>query len=195
MAARLFTPKRAVASADESALPLAANACPETTSGPLRKGREAAALLLFAIAVFLTLALASLRTDPQDPAFSGADWVGPVGASLSGVLVRAFGLVAWFAPIELALLSAPLFTKRTNQANALRLAGDLVVAIVLSALVQVVAPNVLAFGRAPHLTRQAQAAFLEGLYAARTAPSVLRRSPDGRLRPETVQNAGYFTAT
>ncbi len=149
MAARLFTPKRAVASADESALPLAANACPETTSGPLRKGREAAALLLFAIAVFLTLALASLRTDPQDPAFSGADWVGPVGASLSGVLVRAFGLVAWFAPIELALLSAPLFTKRTNQANALRLAGDLVVAIVLSALVQVVAPNVLAFGRAP----------------------------------------------
>lgn len=55
--------------------------------------------------------------------------------------------------------------------------------------------DALAFGRAPHLTRQAQAAFLEGLYAARTAPSVLRRSPDGRLRPETVQNAGYFSAT
>src|SRR5690606_15527432 len=36
-----------------------------------------------------------------------------------------------------------------NRANALRLAGDLVVAIILSSLVQVVAPELLAFGRAP----------------------------------------------
>lgn len=146
MGARLFTPRRAVAGADE---PRAASEVPSRAPEPLRKGREAAALLLFAIAVFLCLALASLRTDPMDPALQGTDWMGPVGAFVAGILVRAFGLVAWFAPIELALLSAPLFTKRANRANALRLAGDLVVAIILSSLVQVVAPELLAFGRAP----------------------------------------------
>ncbi len=148
MGARLFTPRRAVAGADEPdsvAVGRVSGGSPE----PLRKGREAAALLLFAVAVFLCLALASLRTDPMDPALQGTDWMGPVGAFVAGVLVRAFGLVAWFAPIELALLSAPLFTKRANRANALRLAGDLVVAIILSSLVQVVAPELLAFGRAP----------------------------------------------
>ncbi|MCB9589259.1 MAG: DNA translocase FtsK 4TM domain-containing protein [Polyangiaceae bacterium] len=145
MGARLFTPRRAVAGADEPEAPAKVASHAE----PLRKGREAAALLLFAIAVFLCLALASLRTDPMDPALEGADWMGPVGAFVAGILVRAFGLVAWFAPIELALLSAPLFTKRANRANALRLAGDLVVAIILSSLVQVVAPELLAFGRAP----------------------------------------------
>ncbi|MGE0324506.1 MAG: DNA translocase FtsK 4TM domain-containing protein [Polyangiaceae bacterium] len=146
MGARLFTPRRAVAGADEPEAPAKASS---HVAEPLRKGREAAALLLFAIAVFLCLALASLRTDPMDPALEGADWMGPVGAFVAGILVRAFGLVAWFAPIELALLSAPLFTKRANRANALRLAGDLVVAIILSSLVQVVAPELLAFGRAP----------------------------------------------
>ncbi|MCA9626530.1 MAG: DNA translocase FtsK [Myxococcales bacterium] len=146
MGARLFTPRRAVAGADEPELSSASKAAaPE----PLRKGREAAALLLFAIAVFLCLALASHRADPQDPALQGSDWMGPVGAFVASILVRAFGLVAWFAPIELALLSAPLFTKRANRANALRLAGDLVVAIILSSLVQVVAPELLAFGRSP----------------------------------------------
>ncbi len=144
MSGRLFSPKRAVAG-PSSAEP---GSEPAPNIG-LRKGREAGALMLFALAVFLCLALASLRVDPSDPSLTGADWVGPVGSAVAGVLVRAFGLVAWLVPVELALLSAPLFTKRANQATALRLAGDLVVAIVLSALVQVMAPELLAFGRSP----------------------------------------------
>ncbi|MBX3182995.1 MAG: DNA translocase FtsK [Polyangiaceae bacterium] len=147
MSGRLFSPKRAVAGPEPSSGEPSSEPAPSVSG--LRKGREAGALMLFALAVFLCLALASLRVDPSDPSMTGPDWVGPVGAAVAGVLVRAFGLVAWLVPVELALLSAPLFTKRANQATALRLAGDLVVAIVLSALVQVMAPELLAFGRSP----------------------------------------------
>ncbi len=115
----------------------------------MRRGREAAALLLFAASVYLCLGLASLRIDPHDAGFHGADWVGPVGSWIAGVMVRAVGLVAWLVPVELAVLGVPLLTRRPNRATALRAAGDLVVALVLAALVQVAFPSLLAFGRMP----------------------------------------------
>ncbi len=148
MPVRLFAPRRATSPSSEVPESEARPGAEESPQ-PLARGREAAALLLFTLAAFLCLALASYRFDPADPTLTGADWVGPVGAFVASILVSAFGLAAWFAPIELALLSAPLFTRRPNRATSLRFAGDLVVAIVLASLLQVLMPRLLAFGRGP----------------------------------------------
>ncbi len=111
--------------------------------------KEAAALLLFAGAAFLTLALASFRMDSDDPTLHGADWVGAAGSLFAHTLVQGFGVVAWLAPFELALIGRPLLRGQLPRALGLRVAGDLVAAIVLSALCQVALPDALVFGRAP----------------------------------------------
>ncbi len=110
---------------------------------------ETAALLLFTGAAFLFLALATARFDPLDPAVHGANWVGPAGGSVAAILIQGFGLVAWLLPLEIALCGAPLFRGQQPRAIGLRVAGDLVVAIVLAALVQVAAPDAIVFGAAP----------------------------------------------
>jgi len=110
---------------------------------------ETAALLLFTGAAFLFLALATARVDPLDPAVHGSNWVGPVGGNVAAVLIQGFGLVAWLLPLEIALCGAPLFRGQRPRALGLRVAGDLVVAIVLSALVQVALPEAVVFGNAP----------------------------------------------
>ncbi|HEY4104934.1 MAG TPA: DNA translocase FtsK 4TM domain-containing protein, partial [Polyangiaceae bacterium] len=107
------------------------------------------ALLLFTGAAFLFLALATARVDPLDAAVHGANWVGPAGGSIAALLIQGFGLVAWLLPLEIALCGAPLFRGQKPRAPGLRVAGDLIVAIVLSALVQVAAPEAVAFGSAP----------------------------------------------
>ena len=111
-----------------------------------RRGREAAALLLFAMGAFLALSLLSYEADPRDSTIQGGNWAGPVGASLAAVLVRGFGIVAWLAPVELALLGAPVFRRKSLGPIGLRIAGDLIVAIIVSSLVQVATPSLLAFG-------------------------------------------------
>jgi len=110
---------------------------------------ETCALLLFAAAAFLFLALATARVDPLDPAVHGANWVGPVGGNVGGVLIQGFGVVAGLLPLEIALCGAPLFRGQRPPALGLRVAGDLIVAIVLSALVQVALPEAVVFGNAP----------------------------------------------
>ena len=142
MSVRLFSPRRATPAAEVSE-------APSEPPADLRRGREAAAFVLFTASVYLCLALASLRLDPNDPSYHGADWVGPVGAAIAGVLVKAVGLVAWLVPVELAVLGIPLLRKRPNRATLARFAGDLVMALVLAALVHVAFPKLLAFGRAP----------------------------------------------
>lgn len=112
-----------------------------------RRGHEALALVLFAGAAFLALALASHRADPGDGTLHGADWVGPVGAALAGTLAQGFGLVAWLAPVELLLMGVPLLGGRAIPQLGLRIAGDLVVGVVLAALVEVAAPELRVFGR------------------------------------------------
>ncbi len=110
---------------------------------------ETAALLLFTGAAFLFLALATARFDPLDPSVHGANWVGPAGGSMAALLIQGFGLVAWLLPLEIALCGAPLFRGQQPRALGLRVAGDLIVAIVLAALVQVAAPEAIVFGGAP----------------------------------------------
>ena len=113
------------------------------------KVREAGSLILVAAAVYAALALAGVRLDPADPAVTGSEWVGPVGASVGGVLARGFGVVAWLAPAELLLIALPLFRPGRIPVTSLRLAGDLVVAVVLSALVHIASPDAVTFGHVP----------------------------------------------
>src|SRR2546426_894482 len=90
----------------------------------LDRGREAAALLLFAASLYAGLALASFRGDPANPDVQGGDWVGPVGASFAHGAASLLGIVAWSIPIELALFAAPLMRRRPSIANIARLGGD-----------------------------------------------------------------------
>ncbi len=93
------------------------------------RGREAIALVLWMSATFLTLALASYGV--------GSNWVGPVGETCAGALVWLVGVVAWAIPIELVLLGIPFVRHRDSLATPARLAGDLLMAILAAALVQV----------------------------------------------------------
>jgi S-DNA-T family DNA segregation ATPase FtsK/SpoIIIE len=145
MGAKLFTSRAAAGG------PALGASDPEIRPRSRSLGRlyEAAALLLFTGAAFLFLALATARVDPLDASVHGANWVGPVGGSVANVLIQGFGLIAWLLPLEIALCGAPLFRGQRPHALGLRVAGDLVVAIVLSALVQVTTPEAVVFGNAP----------------------------------------------
>jgi S-DNA-T family DNA segregation ATPase FtsK/SpoIIIE len=126
----------------------------ETTSAPAAKpshgyAKEAAALVLLAAALYIVLALLSFRGDPMRPEVVGADWVGPVGALAARAVVGTVGLAAWLVPVELALLAAPLLNGQRSRVSVARLAGDLVVLLVLAALAHVALPDVKAFGAMP----------------------------------------------
>ncbi|AKT36598.1 uncharacterized protein CMC5_007160 [Chondromyces crocatus] len=117
--------------------------------------------MLLTSALYCVLAFASFRADPMRPEIAGEDWVGPVGASLAGWTVGALGTVAWFLPLELALLAAPLVGgrrwldghRRTDEgavsATVSRLGGDVVVAVVLAAIGHVAFPDKQVFGAMP----------------------------------------------
>ena len=115
----------------------------------LDRGREAAALLLFAAAVYTALALASFHDDPLRTAARGGDWVGPVGASFARMAAGLLGAVAWGIPTELALFAAPLLKRRASIANLARLGGDVLVGCILAALVHIAAPTATVFGTMP----------------------------------------------
>lgn len=151
MSVHLFTPRRlASAGSASSSHGRAGHESVEIMEGSLAaKSREAASLLLVVAALYLVLALAGVRLDPADATVAGSDWVGPVGAGIGGILARGFGLVAWLVPLELVLVAMPLFRKTRLEAASLRVAGDLVAAVILAALVHVAAPDAVAFGRLP----------------------------------------------
>jgi len=113
--------------------------------------REAAALVLWALALFLVLALASYRGDPSGlspavPTLPGSDWVGPVGSICARALVSLVGVAAWGLPLELVVLGIPLVRGKQSAATPGRVAGDLLLAVLTAALVQVGSPGRLAFG-------------------------------------------------
>jgi len=93
------------------------------------------------------LALLSCRVVPGQP--DEGSWVGPTGALVARILVQGFGIAAWLAPLELSLVAIPLFRGRAVGDLWLRLAGDLTLAVVAAALVQVALPGAVAFGHAP----------------------------------------------
>jgi S-DNA-T family DNA segregation ATPase FtsK/SpoIIIE len=110
--------------------------------------------LLFAGGLYSALALMSFRADPNQPSVHGSDWVGPVGAAFSEVVVTGVGVVAWLIPIELALVAWPLVSNaehrpRTPVAWMSRIGGDVVVATVAASLVHVAFADAQAFGALP----------------------------------------------
>src|SRR5450432_681897 len=102
--------------------------------------REVAALVVWTLALFLALALAS---------YPESNWVGPVGEVFAGWLASLVGLVAWALPIELFLLGIPMVRGKESAATPGRVAGDLLMAVVAAALFQVSSPGRTAFGANP----------------------------------------------
>ncbi|WP_438040013.1 DNA translocase FtsK 4TM domain-containing protein [Sorangium sp. So ce128] len=155
----LFAPRRAQPAAGlgeplRSGARGAARTSPAGIAGPAAPPghgytRDAAALVLLVSALYSALALASFRGDPLRPEVSGDDWVGPVGAALAGTSIEAIGVIAWFVPLELALLAMPLLGAKRSIASLFRLSGDIVVVIVLAALAHVAFPRAVAFGAMP----------------------------------------------
>jgi S-DNA-T family DNA segregation ATPase FtsK/SpoIIIE len=121
--------------------PSMADLQPVAHSPTRTRGAEAWALILFFAGSFLVLALASVRIHPSDPSVNGADWMGPVGASLAGLLVEGFGAAAWWVPLEFFLIGAPLLRGRRPEVVALRVSGDLLVLVLVASLLQVALPN------------------------------------------------------
>src|SRR5579883_832910 len=116
--------------------------------------REVGALVFFTLALFLALALASYQGDPygagtSPPTPDGPDWVGPAGHLCARGLVTLVGVVSWTLPLELFVLGIPLVRGRESVAGAGRIAGDLLLAVVAAALVQVGSPGRIAFGTHP----------------------------------------------
>src|SRR6185437_13800756 len=83
------------------------------------------------------------------PTPPGPDWVGPVGAFGARSLVSLVGLVSWGLPLELMLMGIPLVRGKESPATPGRIAGDLLLAVVTAALVQVGSPDRTAFGTHP----------------------------------------------
>src|SRR4051812_17164068 len=146
----LFAPRRVQPAGGPGEVPSTAvpkgGAVPRSAHG---YAREAAALVLLASALFTALALASFRGDPMRPEITGADWVGPVGALVARAGAETIGLAAWFFPIELGLLAAPLLDGKPSIAGVARIAGDIVVVIILAALAHVAFPQLTSFGAMP----------------------------------------------
>ncbi len=121
------------------------------------RGREVAALLLWTLAVFFSLALASYAGEPTpasgpvDPAtaISGENWVGPVGAAVARAAVSLVGLMSWVVPFEALLLGIPFVTGKRSRATAARMAGDILLVVIGASLVQVGWPTKVAFGLHP----------------------------------------------
>ncbi|HLM72220.1 MAG TPA: DNA translocase FtsK 4TM domain-containing protein, partial [Polyangiaceae bacterium] len=166
MPVSLFAPRRAVQPAGgpgEAGVSPEATRAPDAASFPRKDrgdrapqarptysyGREAAALVLLASALFVVLALASFEADPMRSEVAGPDWVGPVGGDLALALVGSVGLIAWLLPVELGVIASPLLQGQPSQASLLRVSGDIVVSIVLAALVHVAFPELTAFGAMP----------------------------------------------
>jgi S-DNA-T family DNA segregation ATPase FtsK/SpoIIIE len=107
---------------------------------------------VWTLALLLILALASYQGGPSQEAgavaatAAGPDWVGPVGALCARGLVSLVGLVAWGLPLELLLMGIPLVRGKESLATPGRVAGDILIAVVSAALIQVSSPGRTAFG-------------------------------------------------
>ncbi|HVJ89292.1 MAG TPA: DNA translocase FtsK 4TM domain-containing protein, partial [Labilithrix sp.] len=122
------------------------------------RGREVAALLLWTLAVFFALALASYAGEPTPPSpaegevaatITGENWVGPVGAFVARSFVSLVGVMSWVVPFEALLLGIPFVTGKKSRVTAARLAGDILLVVIGASLVQVGWAETVAFGRHP----------------------------------------------
>jgi S-DNA-T family DNA segregation ATPase FtsK/SpoIIIE len=154
----LFAPRSAGVEAANTVVRAPANTRVPTVLGrgaaAYGRKQEIAALVLWTLALFLALALASYQGDPsgsspQTPTPGGSAWVGPVGDFCARSLVTLIGVISWLLPVELFVLGIPLVRGKQSPVTAARVAGDVLFAVVTAALVQVGSPGRTAFGTHP----------------------------------------------
>ncbi len=144
----VFAPRLARAPAADAQANLRRPSVLGAQSHGFARGREVAALLIWTAAVFVSLSLCSYAGDPMAPGVVVREnWVGPVGSIVAETLATYIGVAAWVLPLEALLLGIPLVRGQRSAATAPRLAGDVLVVVIVSALIQVGRPTALAFGR------------------------------------------------
>jgi len=97
-------------------------------------------ILAAAATVLMALALWSYDARGAD------DWVGPVGASVAGMLVAAFGVAAWVIPFEVGLATIRLFGRGRTILGLSTLASTLVIVLVGCALLHLVLDGQTVYG-------------------------------------------------
>jgi len=121
----------------------------ETTSSgdlvaPEGRRQDVFAILTLTATVLLTLALVS-----YDARNGSANLVGPVGHRLARALMLAFGPVAWFLPLEGALLTYRLFRRRSAMLGVATMASTLVLVVIGAALAHLLIEPKAAWGASP----------------------------------------------
>ena len=121
----------------------------ETTSSgdllaPEGRRQDVFAILTLTATVLLTLALIS-----YDARNGSANLVGPVGHRLARALMLAFGLVAWFLPLEGGLLTYRLFRRRSAMLGVATMASTLVLVVIGAALAHLLIEPKAVWGASP----------------------------------------------
>jgi S-DNA-T family DNA segregation ATPase FtsK/SpoIIIE len=121
----------------------------ETTSSgdlvaPEGRRQDVFAILTLTATVLLTLALIS-----YDARNGTANLVGPVGHRFARALMLAFGLVAWFLPLEGSLLTYRLFRRRSAMLGLATMASTLVLVVIGAALAHLLIEPQAAWGASP----------------------------------------------
>ena len=121
----------------------------ETTSSgdltaPEGRRQDVFAILTLTVTVLLTLALVS-----YDATNGGSNLVGPVGHRVARSLMRAFGLVAWFLPLEGALLTYRLFRRRSAMLGIATMGSTLVLVVMGAALAHLLIEPRAVWGASP----------------------------------------------
>ncbi len=119
-----------------------------TSSGdllaPEGRRQDVLAILALTATVLLTLALIS-----YDARSVSANLVGPVGHRLARAVMVAFGLVAWFLPLEGGLLTLRLFRRRSALLGLATMGSTLVLVVIGAALAHLLIEPQAAWGTSP----------------------------------------------
>ena len=121
----------------------------ETTSSgdllaPEGRRQDVLAILTLTATVLLTLALVS-----YDARNGGGNLVGPVGHRFARALMLAFGLVAWFLPLEGGLLTYRLFRRRSAMLGLATMASTLVLVVIGASLAHLLIEPQALWGASP----------------------------------------------
>jgi DNA segregation ATPase FtsK/SpoIIIE, S-DNA-T family len=121
----------------------------ETTSSgdlvaPEGRRQDVFAILSLTATVLLTLSLIS-----YDARNGSANLVGPVGHRLARALMLAFGLVAWFLPLEGGLLTFRLFRRRAAMLGMATMASTLVLVVMGASLAHLLIEPQAVWGASP----------------------------------------------
>jgi S-DNA-T family DNA segregation ATPase FtsK/SpoIIIE len=119
-----------------------------TSSGDLvaPEGRRQDVLAILALTATVLLTLSLLSYDARN---GSANLVGPVGHRFARAVMLAFGLVAWFLPLEGGLLTYRLFRRRSAMLGLATMASTLVLVVIGAALAHLLIEPHAVWGASP----------------------------------------------